>query len=276
MRDLRQTDSYSKYMQGLGWKVGKADGVYYYLKHIPVIGCVIKIQRAEKLVPISFLKSITKKNRAFMLIMEPKEKFQADYYVDNWGFKKVKSPSLPSKTLRFDLRRTEKELLGQMHHKARYNINLSKRRGVRLKKSDDINLFANFWQSCAKKRGMYLSQKREIKAIHKAHGKNAQLLLAYLKKELLAGVLLINTDEISYYMYAASSDKGNKLFAPSILVWEAIRYSKKRGSRIFDFEGIYDERYPLKSWRGFSQFKRRFGGTEVEFPGSITKYYLPI
>ena len=77
-------------------------------------------------------------------------------------------------------------------------------------------------------------------------------------------------------MYAAASDAGKKLFAPTLCAWEAIKLSKKHGSKIFDFEGIYDERFPLKSWHGFTRFKKSFGGREIEYPGAFVKYRIPI
>jgi hypothetical protein len=37
---------------------------------------------------------------------------------------------------------------------------------------------------------------------------------------------------------------------------------------MFDFEGIFDERYPKsnRDWLGFSKFKSGFGGKEIYFP----------
>jgi lipid II:glycine glycyltransferase (peptidoglycan interpeptide bridge formation enzyme) len=100
--------------------------------------------------------------------------------------------------------------------------------------------------------------------------------LAFRKNELLGGVLAVSTKDISYYMYAASTISGNKSFAPTLLAWEAIKYARSEGKKIFDFEGIYDERYPLKNWKGFSRFKKSFGGKQVEFRLTVRRYFLPI
>jgi lipid II:glycine glycyltransferase (peptidoglycan interpeptide bridge formation enzyme) len=72
-------------------------------------------------------------------------------------------------------------------------------------------------------------------------------------------------------MYAASSLEGKKYFAPTLVAWNAIMSSKKEGKKIFDFEGIYDERFPLNSWKGFSRFKNGFGGNVVSYPGCLSK-----
>jgi peptidoglycan pentaglycine glycine transferase (the first glycine) len=62
---------------------------------------------------------------------------------------------------------------------------------------------------------------------------------------------------------------------PYFIVWEAMKEAKKRGCKIWDFEGIYDARWPNKSWLGFSHFKKSFGGEEIEFPGSFEKWRWP-
>jgi lipid II:glycine glycyltransferase (peptidoglycan interpeptide bridge formation enzyme) len=55
------------------------------------------------------------------------------------------------------------------------------------------------------------------------------------------------------------------------LVWEAIKRAKKMGCRTFDFEGIDDPRFPIRAWRGFSHFKKSFGGKEIDYPGCFKK-----
>ena len=123
---------------------------------------------------------------------------------------------------------------------------------------------------------MYLSQKKEITELYKALKKNADLIFTLHSNELVAGILLLHADKTSYYMYAASNQEGKRLFAPTICAWEAIKMSKKRGLKIFDFEGIYDERFPLKNWEGFTRFKKSFGGSEIEYPGAFSKFRVPL
>jgi lipid II:glycine glycyltransferase (peptidoglycan interpeptide bridge formation enzyme) len=57
------------------------------------------------------------------------------------------------------------------------------------------------------------------------------------------------------------------------LVWEALKLAKKRGCRIFDFEGIYDERFPkaAASWKGFTKFKEGFGGEKIVYLENFTR-----
>lgn len=292
MLDLRQTPQYALYMQNIGWTVIWEEGVNYFIKQFPIIGSVVKIQRPNE-IHYQDITAVCNKYHVVQVIIEPKDDFQ-EAVLKSLGFKRSNSPYLPSKTIHIDLTQPQERLLKNMHYKTRYNIKLAQKNGVEISTSNDIGAFAEFWQACAQKqRRMYLSQKKEITQMYKSFRDNAELLLAHYTKgqielisqhnqhtfvqpELIAGILLIHTKDISYYMYAASNEEGKKYFAPTLLVWEALQRSRERGSKVFDFEGIYDERFPLPRWKGFSRFKKSFGGEEVVYPGTYTKNRLPL
>ncbi len=301
MVDLRQTPQYACYMDAIGWKVIWEDGVKYFFKKVPLLGYVMKLQRPEE-IHLNDIVKLASQYKCFSIIVEPKDDLQATQ-LKGAGFRLNKSPYLPSKTIHIDVTKSDEALLKAMHHKSRYNIKLAQKCGVEVHSSDDIEKFANFWQQCAKKqRNMFLSQKKEILEIYKAFDKNAELLFAYctpkhkelvshydengfpithdehnlMEHELIAAILLLHTKNISYYMYAASSDEGKKNFAPTYLVWEALQKSKEKGSHYFDFEGIFDDRFPLPTWKGFTKFKKTFGGEEIIYPGCYTKLRFPV
>jgi len=261
-------------MEKIGWIVERKDKVNYFIKRFPLIGSFIKIQRPEK-IDFFFTGRLVHEYRAFQVVIEPKDRKQ-ESEVKYFGYKQGKLPFLPSKTWCLDLTKSEKKLLSEMHYKTRYNIRLARRLKIDVKNSKDIESFADFWQECAKvQRGMFLSQKKEIIELYKAFGEKAHLILAFENQALLSGILMVRTRDTAYYMYAASSKLGKKLFAPSLNTWETICIAKKVGCKVFDFEGIYDERFPFKSWVGFTRFKKSFGGKELEYPGPYSKYFLP-
>jgi len=47
MLDIRQTKQYARYLLAQGWKVEKINNTYAYIKYIPIVGDIIKIQRPE-------------------------------------------------------------------------------------------------------------------------------------------------------------------------------------------------------------------------------------
>ncbi len=269
-KDLRQTGKYSEYIKRIGWGADKFEDIYIFSRKI-LFWRFVKIQRPEGEIAKLLNGYIAEKFKYSTVYIEPKSNSQYNELLE-LGFRKYNSPFLPSKTIQIDLTKPEVELLKEMHPKTRYNIRKAisdKRKVIR---SNDIDKFADFWQSCASKRGMFLGQKEEIKAIYDAFGKEAVIhLVADNDNNWLSAILRISTKDTSYYMYAAATDEGKKLFAPTVSAWDAIISAKKEGKRTFDFEGIYDERFPLRSWRGFSRFKKGFGGTEIEYPGTLCK-----
>lgn len=266
-QDLRQTAQYASYMRVLGWKVVSlkcTDGhvVQGFSRNIPLLGRVTKFQRYH-----GKLDSV---NCASVVYLEP---------VDNipGGFEKAKSCFVPSKTIQIDLTKSEEILLKNMKPKTRYNIKIAERNGVRIEKSHDINGFLDLWHTSARERGMWLSQGREIWALWSSFKKDAYLYLASIGDDVLAGIFVIHTKESAYYMYAASTKNGKEFFAPTLLTWEAIKGAKKNGKKVFDFEGVFDERYKnTKEWKGFTKFKEGFGGEVVTYPGTYVKYFNPM
>ena len=271
--DLRQTKQYAKYIKNLGWEVFNIDGNYLYKRNLKLFS-IIKLQRPQNMISKDKFLSFIKAPKGLVVIyIEPKTIDQEKYWID-LGFKAINSSSLASKTIRFDLTRAENKLFSDMHHKTRYNIRLATKRGIDLILDDDINEFIDFWHDSAKKRKMYFSLRKEINSIFFAFGNNAEILWAVKNNQKLASILVLYTKEGGYYMYAASSEEGNKDQSPSFLVWEAIKRCKNKRLKFFDLEGVYDERYPIKSWKGFSKFKKSFGSEEIDFPGSMRKIYF--
>ncbi|MCX7928686.1 MAG: peptidoglycan bridge formation glycyltransferase FemA/FemB family protein [Patescibacteria group bacterium] len=281
--DLRQTKEYAQYIKALGWEIKKINKIKIYLRKI-LIAKIMKIQRPKKIKQkdIKLIESIAKKEKAFQIIIEPSE-FSDVPILMKHGYKQT-HPFVPSKTIEIDVKKSEQELLKEMSQKTRYNIKIAIRNGVKVENSKNIKDFVSFWNKCSIARKNF-PQTKEINALYNSFRNNATILFAYQnsinkntdeKTKIIAAVLLIHSKNISYYMYAASSKKGKKLFAPTLLVWEAIKISKKRGCELFDFEGIYDERFPLPAWRGFTKFKLGFGGKIKEYPGAFTKLRIPL
>lgn len=237
---------------------------------MPILGWYAKIQRPTAL-NSKIINLIESKYHPFQFSIEPSNKSQSDL-INKLNFKLSNSPSLPTKSLIIDLTKGEKYLLKNFSQKTRYNIKLSKTKNIKIVKSDNISVFTKFWrENFEKKRFPFFSQQKNIAALHKSFGKNSHILLAEKDSKLIAALYILIFDKTAYYMYAASNNEGRKLFAPTLLAWEGIFMAKKSGCKIFDFDGIYDERFPLKGWLGFTKFKKGFNGKEIKYPGSFIK-----
>lgn len=282
MIDLRQTPEYAKYMESLGWEVVRFQVLGYryqvFVRKIPFLGKIAKLQRPERQVNIKVIQNFIKNHNVSVMYVEPQIPLA---YSISPTFSLSKTAFLPSKTILVDLKKSEERLLKEMKPKTRYNIKIAKKNGVVVKKSQDIESFVKLWHSQALKRGMFLSQKKEIEGLFKFFDKRALLLLAFsnsTSQTPQAGVLLCNSSDTAFYMYAAGNREGKKLFAPTLIVWEAIKHAKRNKLKYFDFEGVFDERYPkqTKAWKGFTRFKEGFGGKIVEYPKTLVHYKNPI
>jgi len=98
--------------------------------------------------------------------------------------------------------------------------------------------------------------------------KYSTIVLAYHENKVVGGILVMYWNTIAYYWIAGATHEGKKLFAPTLLVWEALKLAKKHGSMQFDFLGVWDERMPTEhhDWQGFTRFKEGFGGTTLYYP----------
>lgn len=264
--DLRQSPNYGHFMEKIGWLVGRKDGFQFYIRHFPILGNFIKIPRPQNQISPKTLDNLAKKYRAFAVRVD-------------WS---------PTKTITLDLTKSLEQIQNQMKKDARYELRKAEKNKILIKDSRDIETFIKMWHKNAWHRGFWIPIKREIQAIWEAFGKDAFIIEAVRggtkfcqeRKGVffvpLAGALILIHDRTAHYFHAASTPEGRKLSAPYLVVWEAIKETKKRGCQIFDFEGIYDERFPQKSWLGFTHFKKSFGGKEIEFPGPFIRFYNPI
>jgi len=190
-----------------------------------------------------------------------------------------KSPFLPTKTIHLDLTQSKDKLLKQVKKDARYALRKTEDlKTKKLKNIDEVEEFRNVWKkSVGLKR--YVPSLSHLTALKKTFADNSLFLLASSNQtglprqsEASAGAIFLIGDKNSYYWQAFTSKEGRKSLSQYKIVWEGILWAKEKGAKIFDFEGIYDERFPNKSWLGFTHFKKSFGGSETEYPGTYTKF----
>ncbi len=270
MKDIRQTSEYANYLSKIGWNIEKIDGTYIFIKKFPFIGSVIKIQRPEKL-SFAKIEKLAKKIRSFQIIIEPKNKSDQKKLKMN-GFRLSKTPYLPSRTLRIDLTKSKEKIFNQLKKDCRYAIKKNENLEFKNYELNDLEKFRNFWKEAVgiKRYVPPLSQLVEMKKSFKEDS----LFLTTENGE--SGAIFLNSGDISYYWQAFTNKVGRKKMYQYRIVWEGISWAKKKKAKLFDFEGIYDSRFPNKSWLGFTHFKKSFGGNEVEYPGCFVKNRLPI
>lgn len=270
MIDIRQTSQYASYLSSTGWEVENIKDNYYFIKKIPVIGSVVKIQRPES-ISLKDVENIAKKHRAFQIIVEPNNKTRISK-LKSQNFKLSKSPYLPTRTLELNLTNSKEKLFRNLKKDCKYALRKNEKTNLITCKLKDVGKFRNAWKkSVGLKR--HVPSTYKLEAMKKSF-KDKSLIVT--DNDLNSGAIFLIGDKTAYYWQAFTNKKGRKKQRQYKIVWEAILWAKEKGVKNFDFEGIYDKRFPQKSWLGFTHFKKSFGGTIVEYPGAFVKTRLPI
>ncbi len=277
MIDIRQTKPYAEYIKRNGWIVEGGEGEYIFIRKFPLIGSFIKVQRPEKInkVFLQKIENTAKKFRSVQIVIEPKSKKDKKLLL-NYGYKQSKNPYLPSKTLELDLTISNQKLFSALHKNAKHSLHITE--NLILSRNPDVKSFQQAWKNSIGYR-RYVPSKHKLEYIMGCFASSALFLASHnnnliSKNTVTAGAIFLIADKKAYYWQAFANKEGRGQLAPYRLLWEGILWSKAMGAKAFDFEGIYDNRFPNKSWLGFSYFKGKFGGHKVVYPGAYTKTTL--
>lgn len=204
------------------------------------------------------IKELARKENAIFLRIEPRDsKYQtADY-------KKVNDVQ-PSQTLMLDLAYSKEKIFSQMYEKMRYNIRLAQRRGVKIEKSNDINVFLKLIHETAKREKFKPYSDHYYQTLLNRNDQFVRLYAAQYKGTILAAHIVIFSGLTAAYVHGASSREYKEVMAPHLLHWHTIQSAQEQGYAQYDFWGI-DE----KKWPGVTRFKKSFGGRSITYPGTF-------
>ena len=233
-----------------------------------------------------------------------------DHFKKNKFYPSYIQTQQPLNSLILNLTQTQEEIFNQMKHKGRYNIRLAQKRGVKIFSSvdleNDLNIFYNLIKETSERNNFFCYSKEYYKKlIETLKEKNlVRIFIAKFNDQPLAAAMIIFYGSKAMYYYGVSSDKNREAMAPYLLHWEIIKQAQKRGCKIYDFLGIIPEPYQNKKnewqiylgnkilnfkteneakkyclekhqFKGVTQFKEKFGGKRVNYPGIFEKIYHP-
>ncbi len=189
-------------------------------------------------------------------------------------FKKSVMDIQPPNTVILNIEKNEDEILSQMHKKTRYNIKLSKKKGVTIReaKTEELHNWYKLYQITAKRDKIAIhSQDYYQKILDNAkadeNSPEIKLYFAEHEKEILAGIIVCYYKKRATYLYGASSNKKRNLMPAYLLQWNAIKEAKKRECTEYDFFGIPPTNDPKHPMYGLYRFKTGFGGKLIARPG---------
>lgn len=256
--DLRQSPAYGQYMQTMGWKVIKIGDIQIFIKRLWIFGSIAKIQRVHLPLPWAKIQPILKSHRVWMTKLEPINVHPAPK-----GFRQDKWPLLATKTLRIDLTKSF-----QFKKDARYSLRRAQSNKGKKTQRNDFYEFYELWKKANGVKKLWTPSKEHFDSLVKSFSENSYCVTI----NNLAGALVLIHDRVAYYYYAAALPDAKRGSLPYLVIWECLQEAKRRDCTIWDWEGIFDSRWPNKSWQGFTHFKKSFGGLEILLPGSFTKW----
>ncbi|MFH0749994.1 MAG: peptidoglycan bridge formation glycyltransferase FemA/FemB family protein [Candidatus Gottesmanbacteria bacterium] len=272
--DLQQSQLYQQYIAALGWSVETIDGSALFYRSIPFVGTIAKIQRPISLPYLPKLIPLLRSHHVKSLSVEPRSDEnpeQFSFYIKSLSkfFPIISSPFLPTKTIFIDVSKSEKDMFSTFTSAKRRAVRRAEKNGITITSSNDITDLTGIKNKSAGMFGGITTY-----GIDKLWNifypkKKAHILLA--KKQngsVVAGVLLLLWEKRCHYWIAGATKEGKKLFAPTLLVWEALQFAHKQKCQDFDFVGVWDERTPKQytAWKGFTKFKEGFGGITLYYP----------
>jgi len=196
----------------------------------------------------------------------------------NSGFKQALAPGQAKDTWEINLEQTEEDLRSRMSKSTRYNINKTSREGfefIHASNDEHIKAFSELMLETTGRKGFgnydYTYFKKQFEKLNDK--KRMDIFLVKKDDKYLAGALINYNGETAYYTHGCSTSNRNlaRLRAPYFLQWNLILKLKVEKFKLYNMWGILPE--GIKgSISGVSEYKRSFGGHEVNYIGPIEVY----
>jgi len=184
----------------------------------------------------------------------------------------------PRDTIWIDLRAPMEEILGQMKPKGRYNIRIAQRHGVRVHEDTSAAGLKHFLRIHAETfarhriRGYTDTYFQTLLSMLQAR-RRISLFFAEHEGKPLATALVVFFGRRATYFFGGSLAEKRNVMAPYALHFEIMRRARDRGCEWYDLWGVAPEGVSGGNWQGISEFKRKFGGREVNLLPALDLVY---
>ena len=167
--------------------------------------------------------------------------------------------------------RSEEEVFESFKPKCRYNIRLSKRKGVECKfygeeTSED---FYKLLKETAERDKFEIRSREYYEKLLRAFGEKARLCMCYKGEEPLSAAIYLEYGNRATYLVGASSGSHRDYMPNYLMQWTMIKQAISKTAAIYDFGGIpyyYDENH--RNY-GVYRFKRQFSGEVLTYAGEF-------
>lgn len=293
MNSLFQTPEWEQFKLATGYQESyRVDDVLVLQKRLPMgrsmlytpmasIGQRSKVKGQNF---ISKIKDIASENKStfYRLEIDDSSTEAISYQLKANSFIKSFEEMQPEHTLILDISKPEEEILAQMKQKGRYNIKVAEKNGVVVERDSGIENFYELYNTMAKRQKITFRSKQYYEKLFDILSSKGyvEVLTAYIvenkKKTAIASAVISFYGARATYLFGGSSDRFRNMMAPYLVQWSAIREARNRGCSEYDFFGIAPPDSPDHPWAGVTDFKKKFGGEEVELAGSWDLVLRPL
>ncbi len=233
---------------------------------------------------------IGKKENCIFIQLEPNVEKDPNFkfQIPNSKLISAAHPLFTKYTFILDLTKSEQDLLAGMHPKTRYNIRIAQKRGVEIVEDNSEKAFEEYWkltEITTKRQNFYAHTKMYHKLQwetlnidkNKDNSLTSHMFFAKYQGKTLAAWILFTFQDTLYYPYGSSSNENREVMASNLIMWEAIRFGKANGLKLFDMWGAMSDTPDMHDpWYGFHRFKQGYGARHVEFIGSFDLVINPV
>jgi len=228
------------------------------------------------------LRELGQHKKAIFIQLEPDSVVESNPIHFPTALKPSHHPLFTKYTFMIDLTKSEEELLQAMHSKTRYNIKVAMKHAVTIKEDPSPEAFGDYLklnEETTRRQGFYAHTTTYHTKMWNILSKNgmAKLWKATYKDITLATWIIFNFKDTLYYPYGASSRENREVMAPSLMLWELIKWGKKKGYKNFDLWGAMELNPDIHDpWYGFHRFKEGFSPKHIQFIGSFDFVLYPV
>jgi peptidoglycan pentaglycine glycine transferase (the first glycine) len=221
----------------------------------------------------------------FLAVQPPAEASGWLHEMHSYEFHPSTSRMAPTASVMLDLSLDQQSLLNGMRLRTRYNIRLSRRRGIRVREGSfqDLDLYYELVLATASRKGFSPPPKELFTQIWRllAPQGHVALLVAEDDGRAVSAQLLVTFGDTAVNQLSVWSGEGSGRKPNEALHWEAILWAKARGYSSYDFEGIAPDAaravlagqcFPSALLASYTWFKLGFGGRPTLLPG-VYEYF---
>ncbi len=273
-----------KIIAAMTFLIEKVPHVNYYLMYSPrgPVCDISNVDLVNRLV--NEAEKLREKYKIFLLKFDPNIKYNEELEKEykNRGYKVLNKKANKDDLIQplhdaiLNIKdKSEDELLKEFAEKTRYNIRLSKRKGVEVyysKSKEDLKIFYELYKITTVRDNIGCRPYEYFERMIDAY-KDDEIRIYISKHEddKLSGAIALNYGKELFYLYGASSNNKRNLMPNYLMQWEMIKWGLETKCEKYNFGGVLN----LDPNDGLYKFKIGFCKKDgiTEYIGEINKVY---